>query len=93
LNPPTTPAELALIAVKVVSPSNPENDWAGKLRDYPVMGIPVYLIVDAQQKTVTLFQEIDGHRYHMREDANFGQAIHVPAPFNFALGTSGLLLY
>jgi Uma2 family endonuclease len=89
----TTPADLALIAVEVVSPSNPENDWAGKLRDYPIMGIPLYLIVDAQQKTVTLFQEIDAGRYRMREDADFGQAIHVPAPFNFTLDTSGLLPY
>ncbi|WP_037599571.1 Uma2 family endonuclease [Streptacidiphilus rugosus] len=89
----TTPADLALIAVEVVSPSNPENDWTGKLRDYPLMGIPLYLIVDAQQKTATLFQEIDGNRYRMREDADFGQKIHVPAPFNFALDTSELLPY
>ncbi|MEY9846718.1 Uma2 family endonuclease [Streptacidiphilus sp. MAP5-3] len=89
----TTPAELALIAVEVVSPTNPENDWTGKLRDYPLMRIPLYLIVDARQKTVTLFQEIDGDRYRMREDADFGQPIHVPEPFNFALDTSRLLGY
>ncbi|WP_236654690.1 Uma2 family endonuclease [Streptacidiphilus anmyonensis] len=89
----TTPAELALIAVEVVSPTSPENDWTGKLRDYPVMGIPLYLIVDARQKTVTLFQEIDGGRYRMREDADFGQTIHVPAPFDFALDTGRLISY
>lgn len=50
------PAETAVIAVESVSPSNPENDWVGKVRDYyPVMGIPLYLVVDARLKTVTLF--------------------------------------
>lgn len=28
------PAETAAVAVELVSPSNPENDWVGKLRDY-----------------------------------------------------------
>jgi Uma2 family endonuclease len=87
------PAELALIAVEIVSPSNPENDWVGKLRDYPVMGIPLYLIVDPRQKTVTLFSEIENGRYRAREDADFGETIHIPAPFGFTLETSGLQPY
>ena len=47
------PAETAAIAVELVSPSNPENDWVGKVRDYLLMGIPLYLLIDARQKTVT----------------------------------------
>ncbi|TDC10692.1 Uma2 family endonuclease [Streptomyces sp. 8K308] len=85
------PAELALVAVELVSPSNPENDWVGKLRDYPVMGVPLYLIVDARAKTVTLFSEAENDRYRCREDANFGETIHIPAPFDFVLQTSSLL--
>ncbi|MFG2819511.1 Uma2 family endonuclease [Kitasatospora sp. NPDC048365] len=87
------PAELALIAVEIVSPSNPENDWVGKLRDYPLMRIPLYLLVDAAQKTVTLFGEPENGRYRTREDANFGETIHIPAPFGFTLDTSVLLPY
>ncbi|MFJ3672419.1 hypothetical protein ACIPSE_38775 [Streptomyces sp. NPDC090106] len=30
----------------MVSRSNPANDYEGKLRDYPAMGVPHYLIVD-----------------------------------------------
>ncbi|MFJ8041764.1 Uma2 family endonuclease [Kitasatospora sp. NPDC096147] len=85
--------ELALIAVEIVSPSSPENDWVGKLRDYPLMGIPLYLLVDATRKTVTLFREPEAGRYRMREDADFGEAVHVPAPFGFVLDTSVLLPY
>jgi len=85
------PAELALIAVEVVSPSNPENDWEGKVRDYPLMAIPLYLLVDARQQTVTLLSEPENGRYRRREDAAFGEDIHIPQPFSFTLGTAGLL--
>ncbi|WP_035851322.1 Uma2 family endonuclease [Kitasatospora azatica] len=87
------PAERAAIAVELVSPSNPENDWVGKVRDYPLMGIPLYLLIDARAKTVTLFSRPDGTRYHRREDIEFGETLQIPAPFDFELVTSGLLPY
>jgi Uma2 family endonuclease len=85
------PAELALIAVEIVSPSNPENDWEGKVRDYPLMAIPLYLLVDARQRTVTLLSEPENGRYRRREDAAFGEHVHIPEPFSFTLDTSPLL--
>lgn len=85
------PASMALIAVEMVSPTNPENDWVGKLRDYPLMGIPLYLIVDARAKTVTLFSEAQNGRYRTREDADFGETVHIPPPFDFVLRTDSLL--
>jgi Uma2 family endonuclease len=87
------PADRALIAVEIVSPSNPENDWQGKVRDYPQMGIPAYLIVDPNLKTVTLFTEPENGRYRVREDADFGETIHIPAPFGFVLETNRLMPY
>ncbi|GAA2110618.1 Uma2 family endonuclease [Kitasatospora saccharophila] len=87
------PAELAAVAVELVSPSNPENDWVGKVRDYPLMGIPLYLLVDARQRTVTLFSRPDGSRYHRREDVDFGETLRIPEPFGFELVTTGLLPY
>ncbi|AUG78857.1 hypothetical protein CFP65_4096 [Kitasatospora sp. MMS16-BH015] len=87
------PAELAAVAVELVSPSNPENDWVGKVRDYPLMGIPLYLLVDARQKSVTLFSRPEGTRYHRREDVEFGETLHIPEPFGFDLVTEDLLAY
>ncbi|SHN15527.1 Uma2 family endonuclease [Actinacidiphila paucisporea] len=87
------PAEAAAIAVELVPPSNPENDWVGKVRDYPVMGIPLYLVVDATLKTATLFSRPDGGKYHRREDADFGEGLIIPEPFGFDLDTSALLPY
>ncbi|MEY9942653.1 Uma2 family endonuclease [Streptacidiphilus sp. MAP5-3] len=44
------PAEI-LLAVEIVSPNNPDNDYKGKLRDYPAMGIPHYVIIDPRDGT------------------------------------------
>ncbi|MBX9398708.1 Uma2 family endonuclease [Streptomyces sp. TRM72054] len=41
---PLDPHEIAL-AVEIVSPSNPDNAYRDKTRDYPAMGIPHYLIL------------------------------------------------
>ncbi|MFI8456180.1 Uma2 family endonuclease [Kitasatospora sp. NPDC085464] len=87
------PAELALIAVEIVSPSNPENDWTGKVRDYPRMGFPLYLIVDPRQKTVTLFSEPNRDRYHTRTEREFGETLRIPEPFAFELDLSRLVPY
>ncbi|WP_441250951.1 Uma2 family endonuclease [Kitasatospora sp. McL0602] len=87
------PSEVAVVAVELVSPSNPENDWVGKVRDYPLMGIPLYLLIDARQKTVTLFSRPDSTRYHRREDIEFGETLHIPEPFDFDLITTELLPY
>lgn len=87
------PAEVSAVAVELVSPSNPENDWIGKVRDYPLMGIPLYLLIDARLKTVTLFSRPDGTKYHRREDIEFGETLHIPEPGDFDLLTAGLLPY
>ena len=87
------PAETAAIAVELLSPSNPENVWVGKVRDYPLMGIPLYLLIGARLKTVTLFSPPAGSAYHRREDIGFGETLHIPAPFDFELATSALIAY
>ncbi|MFD8782071.1 Uma2 family endonuclease [Kitasatospora sp. NPDC059599] len=87
------PAELALVAVEIVSPSNPENDWTGKVRDYPRMGFPLYLIVDPRQKTVTLFSEPNRDRYHTRTEREFGETLRIPEPFGFELDLARLVPY
>ncbi|MFF0540071.1 Uma2 family endonuclease [Streptomyces coelicoflavus] len=42
-----------LLAIEVVSPSNPDNDCRDKSCDYPAMGIPHYLILDPRDGTWT----------------------------------------
>ncbi|MFE0100129.1 Uma2 family endonuclease [Streptomyces sp. NPDC059009] len=47
------------VAFEVVSPSNPANDHITKLRDYPRMGVPVYVIIDPRDGTLTVYSGID----------------------------------
>ncbi|MGC0419419.1 Uma2 family endonuclease [Embleya sp. AB8] len=87
------PAELAAIAVEIVSPSNPENDLVGKVRDYPLMDIPLYLLVDPREAAITLYSEPGDGRYHRQWNGKFGDTVPIPEPFGFGLVTAGLVRY
>ncbi|MFJ3216137.1 Uma2 family endonuclease [Kitasatospora sp. NPDC086801] len=87
------PAEEAAIAVEVVSPSNPENDLVGKVRDYPLMRIPMYLLIDPRKGDITLYSEPSGGVYHQQWTGRFGDRVPIPAPFGFELATDGLIRY
>ncbi|MFB7666422.1 Uma2 family endonuclease [Kitasatospora sp. NPDC056138] len=87
------PAELAAIAVEIVSPSNPENDLVGKVRDYPLMHIPLYLLIDPREGVITLYSEPAQGRYHRQWNGKFGDTVPIPEPFAFSLTTNSLIRY
>lgn len=68
-----------LAAVEIVSPSNPENDYESKLRHYPQLGIPHYLIVDPRDGTCVHYWAITTRRgtaeYEARVPYVFGDKI------------------
>ncbi|MEU1178954.1 Uma2 family endonuclease [Streptomyces sp. NPDC005820] len=77
---PLDPREI-LLAVEIVSPSNPNNDYKAKAADYPAMGIPHYLIVDPRDGTWTYQWEI-GKRcgrpaYENRLHLPYGKTIDI----------------
>lgn len=86
------PAADVRLAVEVVSRSNPENDWEAKLRDYPRMGIPVYLIIDPRQGTIAVYSEPKGGRYTARAAYAFGQDVPLPR-FGFSIATADFPMY
>ncbi|MGW2376409.1 Uma2 family endonuclease [Kitasatospora sp. NPDC001683] len=88
-----TPAEQAAIAVEIVSPSNPENDLVGKVRDYPLMGIPLYLLIDPREGDITLYSDLSDGGYHQQWHGKFGDRVPIPAPFDFELATDALVRY
>ncbi|GAA0659155.1 hypothetical protein GCM10010193_07440 [Kitasatospora atroaurantiaca] len=67
--------------VEVVSKSNPENDYEGKMRDYPTMGIPHYLIIDPRNGTGLVLSAPhttpEGRRYSTRRDFQFGETVQL----------------
>ncbi|MEV5548865.1 Uma2 family endonuclease [Streptomyces sp. NPDC052309] len=70
-----------IAAVEVVSRSNPDNDWVGKVRDYPLLGIPVYAVFDPRTGTGAVFTDIhgtpDGPRYATRKDFLYGEDVTI----------------
>ncbi|WP_406419659.1 Uma2 family endonuclease [Streptomyces sp. NBC_00842] len=70
-----------IAAVEVVSRSNPDNDWVSKMRDYPLLGIPLYVIFDPRTGSGAVLSDIhptpNGPRYAMRKDFLYGEDITI----------------
>ncbi|MFF3531408.1 Uma2 family endonuclease [Streptomyces rubiginosohelvolus] len=80
-----------LLVVEVTSESNVETDRVVKRARYAEYGAPLYLIVDRMEQSLTLFSE-PGRLGYTRVDGPhpFGTSVHLPAPFDIALDTTGL---
>ena len=78
------------LAVEIVSPSNPENDYIDKVRDYPLMGVPRYLIVDPRDGACLYYWDSDGKTYRQSLPYTFGDVISVG---DWTIDTSELVLY
>ncbi|WP_037680437.1 Uma2 family endonuclease [Streptomyces griseus] len=83
-----------IAAIEVVSRSNPDNDWVGKSRDYPLIGIPVYAIFDPRTGTGAVLTDIhptpDGPRYATRKDFVYGEDVTIA---DWTISTHGLPRY
>ncbi|MFI8087304.1 Uma2 family endonuclease [Streptomyces sp. NPDC086080] len=83
-----------IAAIEVVSRSNPENDWVGKMSDYPLMGVPVYAIFDPRTGTGAVLTDIhatpEGPRYAVRKDFVYGEDVTIG---EWTISTRGLPLY
>ncbi|UKY55315.1 Uma2 family endonuclease [Streptomyces inhibens] len=68
-------------AIEVVSRSNPDNDWVSKMRDYPLLGIPVYAIFDPRTGSGAVLTDIHptpaGPRYATRKEFVYGEDITI----------------
>ncbi|GAA4966614.1 hypothetical protein GCM10023238_38000 [Streptomyces heliomycini] len=83
-----------IAAIEVVSRSNPDNDWVGKMGDYPLMGVPVYAIFDPRTGSGAVLSDIhstpDGPRYAVRKDFVYGEDVTIGG---WTIFTSGLPRY
>lgn len=70
-----------IAAIEVVSRSNPDNDWVGKMRDYPLLGIPLYVVFDPRSGEGAVLSDIhptpSGPRYATRKDFVYGEDITI----------------
>ncbi|MCL8015113.1 Uma2 family endonuclease [Streptomyces sp. AS02] len=70
-----------IAAIEIVSRSNPDNDWVTKMRDYPLIGIPVYAVFDPRTGTGAVLTDIHatpaGPRYATRKDFVYGEDVTI----------------
>ncbi|WP_280724476.1 Uma2 family endonuclease [Kitasatospora sp. MAA4] len=77
-----------LLVVEVTSDSNADIDRLVKRRRYAEYGAPLYLLVDRQERTCTLFSEPGPLGYTKAEGPYpFGTAVRLPEPFGLAIET------
>ncbi|OIJ98175.1 Uma2 family endonuclease [Streptomyces monashensis] len=83
-----------IAAVEVVSRSNPDNDWVAKMRDYPLIGVPVYAVFDPHTGTGAVLSDIhptpEGPRYATRKDFVYGEDVTIA---DWTIPTDGLPRY
>ncbi|MFJ1731263.1 Uma2 family endonuclease [Streptomyces sp. NPDC088254] len=83
-----------IAAIEVVSRSNPDNDWVSKMRDYPLIGVPVYAIFDPRTGEGAVLSDIhptpDGPRYAARKDFVYGEDVPIG---DWTISTQGLPRY
>ncbi|MCC3652990.1 Uma2 family endonuclease [Streptomyces sp. S07_1.15] len=84
---PWMPADGVAMVAEVTS-AKPDGDRFAKRHCYARAGIPLYLLIDREKGTVTLFEEPEEADYAESHSASFGKPMPLPEPFGFALDTS-----
>ncbi|MFD8234581.1 Uma2 family endonuclease [Streptomyces sp. NPDC059696] len=88
--PPWMPCAGVTMVLEVTS-TKPETDRLAKRRCYARGGIPLYLLVDRDTSSATLFTEPGKGDYLRSHTAAFGRPLTLPEPFAFDLDTTDFL--
>lgn len=85
-------AEGVLMTVEVTShdADTHRRDRVEKPGGYAAAGIPIYLLVDREDRTVTVFSDPEDGRYRLQVNKPFGAVIDLPDPVNITLDTGPL---
>ncbi|MER5479126.1 Uma2 family endonuclease [Streptomyces sp. NPDC002734] len=87
---PWMPCDGVAMVVEVTS-SRATTDREAKRRCYARGGVPLYLLVDRELSSLTLFGEPEGDDYLRAVKGPFGKPVALPEPFGFELDTSEFL--
>ncbi|QNP75985.1 Uma2 family endonuclease [Streptomyces roseirectus] len=74
-----------------VTPFKRRHDPELELRAYARSGIPLYLLIDRDDASVTLFSEPGKEDYRQHTTVPFGKSVPLPHPFGFDLETAEFL--
>ncbi|MFE6284274.1 Uma2 family endonuclease [Streptomyces sp. NPDC057877] len=87
---PWMPCDGVAMVLEVTS-SRPRADREAKRRSYARGGVPLYLLVDRSDASVTLFSDPEKGEYRQHCTCPFGKPLALPTPFAFELDTSDFL--
>lgn len=85
---PWMPCDGVEMVAEVTSPTGAARDRTAKRHCYALGGIPLFLLVDREKSSVTLFSEPDQDDYQQVVTMPFGKEIELPAPFSMTLDTT-----
>ena len=71
-----------------VTSTKPQTDREAKRRCYARGGIPLYLLVDRDASSITLFSDPQNDDYRQHCTLPFGKPLALPEPFAFELDTT-----
>ncbi|MEV4535374.1 Uma2 family endonuclease [Asanoa sp. NPDC049518] len=83
------PADV-LLAIEVVSPSNPSNDLFIKRKAYAQFNIPEYWIVDRRDESLSVFQLDERSEYQLAAKVHPGSRWQAEKPFPLAVDPADL---
>lgn len=81
--------EALTLVAELTSPSTRNSDWEDKVRVYGMAGVPVYLLLDMEEESATVFSAPTEKGYAAHTTVPFGKTLHLPAPFDCELDTRG----
>ncbi|MBJ6628519.1 Uma2 family endonuclease [Streptomyces sp. I4(2020)] len=87
---PWMPCDGVAMVVEVTS-TKPQADREAKRRCYALGGIPLYLLVDRETSSITLFGDPEGDEYREHRTRPLGKPLTLPGPFAFDLDTADFL--
>ncbi|MGQ5226599.1 Uma2 family endonuclease [Streptomyces sp. yara] len=87
---PWMPCDGVAMVVEVTS-TKPQADREAKRRCYARGGVPLYLLVDRETSSITLFGDPEGDEYREHRTRPLGKPLTLPDPFAFDLDTADFL--
>jgi Uma2 family endonuclease len=77
------------VVAELTSPSTRSSDWDDKVRVYGMACVPVYLLLDMEKESATVFSAPSEKGYAAHTTVPFGKTLHIPVPFDCELDTGG----
>lgn len=87
---PWMPCDGVAMVLEVTS-TRPQADREAKRRCYARADIPLYLLVDRETSSLTLFSDPENDDYRQHDTRPLGKQLTLPDPFAFDLDTADLL--